>query len=97
MRGKAIILLTLASLLAGCAAPIKLIWEKPDVTQQEFNQDIYECTQETSTSWSGGGTGSAGLIMMAGARSQAQQQANNMFKLCMRGRGYADHVAKEDE
>ena len=83
-------------MMSGCAPP-KIIWEKPDSSQQEFNRDVYECTQQTTVAWAGGGTGSMGLIMMAGAKSQAQKQANELFKMCMRARGYTDRIAQEGE
>lgn len=94
MCKKTITMFIFTVLLAGCAHP-KIVWNKPDTSEQEFNQDVYECTQETSVSWSGGGYGNVGLIMMASSKSQAQKQANELFKMCMRARGYVEQEVQE--
>jgi len=78
--------------LSGCAAKKTLIWTPTDarvVSEQEFRKDIYECTQQSTTFSAGGGTGYVGLAMMAAAQRRGQEQANELFKICMQARGYS--------
>jgi uncharacterized lipoprotein YajG len=79
-----IALLVGMALLAGCATQAKITWNKPGATQEEFNRDVYECTQETRVS----GTAAGSLVFVAAANARTQKQANELFKLCMKARGY---------
>jgi len=90
-----IVSLTLAFLLIGCATPPKITFSKPGSTQDEYNRDIYECTQQSRVSWAGGGTGSYGLAIMAIGQSSAQKQANRLFKMCMEARGWTATVEEK--
>jgi hypothetical protein len=72
---------------AGCAKP--LYWYRPTgATREEAARDRYECTQQSRTPWSGGGTGQLGLAMMALASSQAEEQSKQLFVMCMQARGW---------
>jgi galactokinase/mevalonate kinase-like predicted kinase len=82
----------LAGLMAGCATPAKIVWDNPNSNQQDFDRDVYECTQQTAVSGSAGGTGGVGFFMIFYGKSQAQKQANELFKMCMRARGYTEHA-----
>ena len=93
---KVIYFATIAALMSGCASP-KTIWSKPDSTQQEYNSDAYDCTQQSRVSWSGGGTGGLGLAASISAEARANNQAEDLFKMCMRARGYTDRIAREGE
>lgn len=83
----------MAGILAatGCSSQKNLIWIPPvdkQVSEQEFRQEIYRCTQETTVTSSGGGFGYAGIAMAVSARNQAQDQANSLFIMCMQSKGY---------
>lgn len=80
----------------GCATP-KIIFEREGLKTEEFNRDKYECVKESNTSWSGGGTGSLGIAMMISAKSSANKQANEMFKMCMEARGYTAREVSDEE
>jgi hypothetical protein len=80
--------LLVALLLVGCAAPSRLVSRKAGGTQPEFDQDNYACTQESRTSWSGGGSGLPGALAMQGAKDRAQKESRHLYTLCMRARGY---------
>lgn len=86
-----------ALLLLGCAAPTYMVWDKPDGDPAQFKRDTYRCTQESRTSWSGGGSGLIGLSLMAGAQRQAVQEANKLYVGCMEAAGYTGHPARPDE
>jgi len=86
-----------AILVTGCATPQKVIWDKPGGTLEDFRRDNYECVQQSRVSWSGGGTGSVGLVIMAGAQAQAQKQANDLYRMCMEAGGWTGHVQQEGE
>lgn len=90
-------ILFLAWLVFGCATPRYVIWEKPGGDPAQFRVDRYQCVQESRTSWSGGGGGLIGLSLMASAKSQAQAEADKLFRLCMTARGYAAREARPDE
>jgi hypothetical protein len=82
--------------LAGCSHP-KILYDKPGLTSEEFNRDRYDCVQQSRVSWSGGGTGGLGAAMIIGAKSNADNQANDLFKMCMEARGYtARQVSNQD-
>jgi hypothetical protein len=81
-----------ALLVIGCATPQKVLWDKPGGTPEDFRRDNYESTQQSMVSWSGGGTGTVGLVIMAGAQAQAQKQANALYRMCMEARGWTGYV-----
>ena len=82
--------------LAGCSSPA-IVWNKPGATQNEFNRDKYQCVQESRTSWSGGGTGSVGIFMMASAKSNAEKQSQEFFRMCMEANGYTGQEVSNDQ
>jgi hypothetical protein len=90
------ILAILVLLFAGCASP-QLVWNKEGANFDDFRRDKYDCVQQSRTSWSGGGSGLIGLTLMASAQSQAQGQANALFRMCMEARGYTAHAKQEGE
>jgi hypothetical protein len=83
--------MTLACLLAltltGCAQKWYL-YRTTGITREEAARDTYQCTQESRTSWSGGGTGALGLALMGAAASNAETQAKRLYVMCMEARGY---------
>ncbi|MGO9018734.1 MAG: TIGR02281 family clan AA aspartic protease [Syntrophobacteraceae bacterium] len=91
---KRVLLGLLVIALCGCATAPKMTWYKPGATQQDYAKDAYECNQQSQTSWSGGGTGLIGLAVMAGAQADAQNRANNTFKMCMEARGWTGQVVE---
>lgn len=80
-------------LIAGCAHN-PMIWEKPDLSQDQFKRDDYECIQESRTSWSGGGGGIIGIAVMLGSRAQAQEMAHKLYCACMEAKGYSGHESE---
>jgi CRISPR/Cas system-associated endoribonuclease Cas2 len=82
--------------LIGCAQQ-KLLFNKPGLTNEEFNRDRYDCAQESRTSWSGGGTGSLGVAMIIVAKSNADKQSVELFKMCMEARGYTPREVSDEE
>lgn len=82
--------------LIGCANP-KMLFDKPGLTSEEFNRDKYDCVQQSRTSWSGGGTGGLGAAMIISAKSNAEKQSAELFKMCMEARGYNAHEVSDDE
>ena len=89
---------------SGCATtPTKVLWSKPDGNvndkeyRQEYAKDVYECTQESTTQWQGGGTGLMGVVMIASAKKQADDRAKSLFIMCMEARGWAAHFVKGNE
>jgi hypothetical protein len=85
-----------ALLLTGCAAQ-QVVFTKPGFNVSDFRRDKYECVQQSTVSWSGGGYGAIGLGLMIAAKNEAQDRANKLFKMCMEARGYDSHVKREDE
>ncbi len=73
--------------LVGCATD-KLIFY-PTKSGLNFNVDKYDCVQQSRTPWSGGGTGGVGLAMIAIASSRAQNESDELFKMCMEARGWS--------
>lgn len=73
-------------LISGCAT--ELVWTRRGSSHQDFLTDRYACTQESRNSWSGGGTGLAGQLAVASASSNAQEEANRLFAMCMEARGW---------
>lgn len=92
--GKIAVIVVLMLVVIGCASH-KIVWDKLGATQQEFRQDSYECTQQAQVYWYGGGTGGAGIFMAASAKHQAEEQAQNMYNMCMEARGWESHEVKE--
>lgn len=91
-------LLTLLALfLLGCASPKYIVWDKPGLDPAQFKRDTYRCTQESRTSWSGGGSGLIGLSLMASAQRQAVQEANKLYWQCMEAAGYTGRPARPEE
>lgn len=84
-------LLVSLSLLSACAAA-PVVWTRPGLTDADFRREKYRCVQESRVSWSGGGTGVMGLMLMVGAQGDAQREATKLFRLCMEAYGYtAEH------
>jgi hypothetical protein len=94
---------TVALLTSACATGPKIAaWtlKGPELITDDaqYSRDVYRCTQESRTSWSGGGTGLVGVAAMAGAQAQAQQAANKLFQMCMSAAGYRPvYQAEMDE
>jgi len=82
--------------LMGCAHQ-KMLFDKPGLTSEEFNRDKYDCVQQSRTSWAGGGTGSVGAAMIVMSKSNADKQAQELFKMCMEARGYTSREVDDDE
>ncbi len=68
--------LVLALLLLGLSGCAPTIWDKPGVTQAEFNTDTYECEKDARQSGYFGG-GLAGALRM-----------KKFYGKCMVARGY---------
>jgi hypothetical protein len=79
-------LVLVALVAAGCGA--HRVWVRPGSTHQDFARDKYDCSRESETSWSGGGTGLAGQLAIASARSDAEDHAREVFSMCMEARGW---------
>jgi hypothetical protein len=91
-----IVSLIIALCLIGCAQP-KRVWHKSGGSLEEFQRDKYQCTQESRVSWSGGGSGDIGLIIMFSSKSQAEKKSLELFEMCMEARGYNWHIMQEVE
>jgi hypothetical protein len=83
-------------LTMGCSHP-KMLFDKSGLTSEEFNRDKYDCVQQSRTSWSGGGTGGLGAAMMISAKSNADKQSAELFKMCMEARGYTSREVNDEE
>lgn len=88
---------SLLFLLIGCTPPPKMLFDKPGLTIEEFNRDKYECVQQSRVEWSGGGSGGLGVVMIFSAKSQADKQATEFFKMCMEARGYTAREVDNEE
>ena len=90
---KKLLVLLAIVMVAGCAGHKKMLtWTPLDnrvVTEQEFRQDVYDCTLQSRNYSSGGGTGLIGLAVMADAQQKGQEQANQLFIMCMQAKGYS--------
>jgi hypothetical protein len=86
---RALVLVTVAFLVQGCAStPPKYF--KTNVTQQEFQRDVWECQQIVNQSYqppqqsnASGGAGAAIGYMLGRSMSE-----KGRHKDCMYGRGY---------
>lgn len=77
--------LAFTALVTGCASQ----WRpRPGAAPGDLAADRYRCTQESRTSFSGGGTGYAGLGAIIGSAIGAQASAQYLFDLCMESRGH---------
>lgn len=74
-------------MLVGCSGP-RIIYSKPGLTTNEFNRDKYACVQQSQQSWSAGGSGAAGGMMIIAAQADAENRQQALFKMCMEARGY---------
>jgi hypothetical protein len=93
-----LVTLGMAVLLGACAStPPPIIWEKASFTVDDFRKDRYACVQQSRTSWSGGGTGLYGVLVMANAKSEAEKEARRLFVMCIEARGYTSRVLREGE
>jgi len=90
---KRAVAVALIALALGACAPPPLVWNKTGMSQDEFARDRYQCVKESATSWSGGGMGTMGLIMMAAAKGEADRQAARLYRLCMEAHGYQASAA----
>lgn len=88
---------TVFLLFAGCAQQQQMVFDKSGATQQELKRDNYECIQQSRTQWSGGGTGLFGIGMMIATQNDAQNQAQQLFVMCMEARGYTGKKVSADE
>ena len=70
---RCVIVVAFVALLSGCGP---MIWNKPGVTQAEYNKDSYECEKDARQSGYFG-TGLVGALNM-----------RDFFKTCMVARGY---------
>jgi len=60
---KLMILLAMVGLLGGCSTT-KYVWTKSPFIEEQFKQENYQCTQESRTNSSGGGSGLNELYKM---------------------------------
>jgi hypothetical protein len=89
-----VIIILVFAVMAGCAsAPQQQSkpetsqqpkWVKPGFTSEQFNRDHYACVQESQTYYGYGGSFASGFV----AGWLAQKQANQLYDLCMKARGY---------
>jgi hypothetical protein len=84
MRRATLIALTV---LAGCAQPQPMTFDKPGATQQDYPQDQYECSRNVHEVY----------VVMNGGIDTAERQiaARQYFLTCMEKRGWT-HSAKGD-
>lgn len=84
-----LLLLLSLLLLAGCATG-RLVWNhRSGVNDVDaFNRDRYVCVQESRTQAAGGFVGRYALLYQAAAQIDAQNQANQLFALCMQAHGW---------
>ena len=87
---KIILALLLLAFFTGCAHN-PMVWNKPALSQAEFNRDNYDCIQQSQTQWQGGGFGLIGLAIMISAKASAEEQAHQLYCRCMEARGYYGH------
>jgi hypothetical protein len=69
--------------MAGCGPAMKTAWVKPGASYQDFNRDIYECSQRHQLGpyfWCGIG----GLI----AKGDAEDKVKDMRRTCLRAQGW---------
>jgi len=81
-------------MLVGCSGP-RINYNKPGGTIAEFNRDKYACVQQSQQSWSAGGSGAAGGLMIIGAQADANNRAQQLFRMCMEARGYIAQIEAE--
>ena len=84
------VVLGLVLALAGCGpddGPPVVAAPRPE-DMETYNEDNYRCTQESQTTWSGGGTGLAGIAFAARRASVGAGPANKKYKLCMDAAGW---------
>jgi len=93
---KSIIFIALFLSLAGCAQQ-KILFNKPDLTNEEFNRDKYDCVQQSKTKWGAGGTGGLGIALIIYSKSNADKQSAKLFKMCMEARGYTAREVSDEE
>jgi len=84
MRRATLIALTV---LAGCAQPQAMTFDKPGATQQDYARDQYECSKNVHEVY----------VLMNGGIDSAERQiaARQYFMTCMGERGWT-HSAKGD-
>jgi hypothetical protein len=70
-----ILALTAMLILNGCALPAT-VWTKPEVTQDQFAKDTYECEQDARAAGNTGEGITQGLTL------------KGFYERCMIGRGY---------
>jgi hypothetical protein len=75
----------LAIALSGCAK--QFVFDKPNLTNQDFNADKLYCLQ-TANSTVGGYTAFGTLLMIAVAAEANKNAKQDVFNTCMQARGY---------
>lgn len=75
--------------LLGCTVEKHMVWQKPGVIIADFQRDKYTCVQQSRTSYSGGGGGVIGILMILDAQQRAKSEAEKLFTLCMEAHGYS--------
>ena len=98
-----IILICLALMSIGCAETKKYTykWSKPDATVQEIKKDRLECRKNSLNSYNQGSLGQKSLPKTGnavmdlgntpteiGEDMQLQEDADALFRECMKSRGY---------
>jgi hypothetical protein len=77
--------LAVVVLLAGCATPKPMIWDKPGGTQAGFDTDTAVCQFEVAKSTQG--TDPAMRTIFGQELDRAMRQ-RDLYGLCMRSKGY---------
>ena len=83
MKAPAVLVaITTACAVSGCAAP-EYRWYKSGATQQSFNQDRYQCMQESQQRVS-----SSHVNMYGGSSNSSVRINRGLFNACMEARGW---------
>ena len=93
---KILLVLLIGALLTGCAHN-PMVWNKPALSQAEFNRDNYDCIQQSRTQWVGGGFGLIGLAIMISAKANAEEQSHQLYCRCMESRGYSGYESGKEK
>lgn len=83
-------------MLIGCSSQM-YNYSKPGLRNDEFKRDKYVCVQQSQQSWSAGGSGAAGGLMIMAAQADANNRQQALFNMCMEARGYTVSAVTEAE
>src|ERR671918_2827402 len=87
MRTGAIVVVMAGIVLIGCATTKdpRSVWTG-DLGR--FREHNYECTRDSRTWWSAGGSGLAGALAQIEAKDRAESEARSMYIMGMESKGY---------